>query len=101
MLDQYHRHLAVDPPTISSSRLDIAARVSDPLNNNPAALIMASVVIDSSGDRDRGFNLRPLDLPAPCFTYWLGGSVRGVEDVVLRASQMEQMVKKVSEERLI
>ncbi|KAF3595569.1 hypothetical protein DY000_02020175 [Brassica cretica] len=65
MLDQYHRHSPVDPPT-SSSGLGIA-RVSEPLNN-PAGL-MASVVLGSSGGGDHGFNLRSLDLPAPWFIY--------------------------------
>ncbi|CAF1944538.1 BnaCnng48870D [Brassica napus] len=67
MLDQYHRHVPVDPPT-SSSGLGIA-RVSEPLNN-PAGL-MASVVLGSSGGGggDHGFNLRSLDLPAPWFIY--------------------------------
>ncbi|KAL0654849.1 hypothetical protein Bca4012_075433 [Brassica carinata] len=63
MLDQYHRHSPVDPPT-SSSGLGIA-RVSEPLNN-PAGL-MASVVLGSSGGGDHGFNLRSLDLPAPWY----------------------------------
>ncbi|KAG2323600.1 hypothetical protein Bca4012_059080 [Brassica carinata] len=62
MLDQFHRHLPVDPPPTSTSGLDIA----EPLNN-PAALMMASVVLGSSGDH--GFNLRSLDLPAPWFIY--------------------------------
>ncbi|KAF3486717.1 hypothetical protein F2Q69_00052032 [Brassica cretica] len=65
MLDQYHRHSPVDPPT-SSSGLGIA-RVSEPLNN-PAGL-MASVVLGSSGGGDHGFSLRSLDLPAPWFIY--------------------------------
>ena len=65
MLDQYHRHVPVDPPT-SSSGLGIA-RVSEPLNN-PAGL-MASVALGSSGGGggDHGFNLRSLDLPAPWY----------------------------------
>ncbi|KAH0916951.1 hypothetical protein HID58_024611 [Brassica napus] len=62
MLDQYHRHVPVDPPT-SSSGLGIA-KVSEPLNN-PAALM----VLGSSGGDHHGFNLRSLDLPAPWFIY--------------------------------
>lgn len=52
MLDQFHRHVPVDPPTL----------------NNPAGL-MASVVLRSSGGGDHGFSLRSLDLPAPWFIY--------------------------------
>ncbi|KAF8090327.1 hypothetical protein N665_0479s0030 [Sinapis alba] len=67
MLDQYHRHLPLDPPTTSTSGLHIA-RVSEPLNN-PAGL-MASIALGSSGGGgDHGFTLRSLDLPAPWFIY--------------------------------
>ncbi|ESQ50391.1 hypothetical protein EUTSA_v10002082mg [Eutrema salsugineum] len=48
MLDQYHRHVPVDPP---------------PSLKNPVDLT-ASFVVGSSG-----FNLRSLDLPAPWFIY--------------------------------
>uniref|UniRef100_A0A1J3JH57 Tetraspanin-18 n=1 Tax=Noccaea caerulescens TaxID=107243 RepID=A0A1J3JH57_NOCCA len=70
MLDQYNRHVPVDPPPSpptaylpdsSSSGIEI----SEPLNN-PIGFV-ASIGLGSNGDH--GFSLRSLDLPAPWFIY--------------------------------
>ncbi|CAH8361195.1 unnamed protein product [Eruca vesicaria subsp. sativa] len=66
ILDQYHRHVPVDPPT-SSSGLDIPRVSESPFKSH--AGLMASVVLLGSSDGDHGFNLRSLDLPAPWFIY--------------------------------